>query len=155
MSPAEITQHFYQKIPISKEIGIQVLDVSSRHARVSVPLKPNINHVQTAFGGSIYSAAALSCYALFQSLSQQAGGLSDELVIQQGTIRYLRPIRNDFTIQALLATAGDEVRFIKGLQTYGKARLLLKAEVSCEGHLCAVFEGIYVYSGQFLSKIKP
>lgn len=154
MTPSEITAHFHKKIPLSQALGIKVIEVSSRHARVDVPLSPNINHVQTAFGGSIYAVAALSCYALFQVLAKEAGGLSDELVIQEGKIRYLAPINGDFTVESRMADQEDGHKFIETLKRHGKARLLLKAEVICNGTVGAVFEGIYVYSGRFLSTIK-
>lgn len=145
MTPAEITQHFYLKIPISRELGIQVLEVSGRHARVTAPLKPNLNHVGTVFGGSLYSVAALSCYALFQALSKEAGGLSDELVIQEGKINYKAPITADFEVRAQLVSPGDDQRFIEGLRRHGKARLSLRAEILCGDKVGAIFEGIYVF----------
>lgn len=135
-------------------MGIRVTEVSSRYARIDAPLSPNINHVQTAFGGSLYAIAALSCYALFQALSQEAGGLSDELVIQEGQIRYLAPISGDFTAEARMANNDEGLKFIETLKRHGKARLLLRAEIICNGTVGAVFEGIYVYSGRFLSTIK-
>ena len=60
MTPEQITAHFHRKIPISAQMGLRVLSVDASTSRVSVPLAPNINHVMTAFGGSLYAAAALS-----------------------------------------------------------------------------------------------
>lgn len=147
MTPEEITRHFHLKIPISREMGLRVTEVSSKHAVVAVPLAPNINHVQTVFGGSLYAAAALSCYALFQALSREAGGLSDELVIQEGGIRYLAPVDADFTVRAEMAEEKGGEKFIEALQRYGKARMKLKATVICKGRTCAEFSGVYVFKG--------
>lgn len=150
MSPQDVTAHFHRKIPISRDMGLKVIEVSSRSAVVGVPLSPNINHVQTAFGGSLYAAAALACYALFQALSQEAGGLSDELVIQEGAIRYLKPVTSDFEAHAEALRGehqtSDAIQgFLASLQRHGKARIRLKATVLCQGETCAVFEGTYVY----------
>lgn len=148
MSPQEITAHFHRKIPISKQMGIQVLEVTSRRALIEVPLAPNINHVQTAFGGSLYAAAALSCYALFQVLSREAGGLSDDLVIQEGRIRYTAPTSGNFKVEATLVNDDDGQTFIEALRRHQRARLNLHASVTCNGIQTAVFEGTYVFKSK-------
>lgn len=148
MTPAEITAHFHHKIPISAQMGVEVREASSSHAVLFVPLGPNINHVHTAFGGSLYSAAALSCYALFQMISREAGGLSDEIVIQNGSIKYIAPITGDFLAKSRLVDPGDTERFIKSLQQHGKARLQLEADIYCGDLLGATFQGLYVFKSR-------
>lgn len=126
-------------------MGLQVLSLSCDQAVVSVPLAPNINHVSTAFGGSLYAAAALACYALFQAISREAGGLSDNLVIQEGKIRYLAPVLGDFEIHATPEGPEDVRSFIAALKRHGRARMKLKSQVLCQGKPCAEFEGVYVF----------
>lgn len=145
MTPDQVTRHFHKHIPISQAMGVKVLEVSSRHARLELPLIPNINHVHTVFGGSLYAAAALSCYAVFQAISHEAGGLSDNLVIQEGNIRYLSPVSQDFIIEAHLKNPDDDKRFIEAVHRHGKARLELEAHIHQNGKLCAQFTGTYVY----------
>lgn len=145
MSPDEITQHFYAKIPLSRQLGIQVISATRSKAVLSAPLAPNINHVSTVFGGSLYAVAALSCYALFQVLAQESGELSDQLVIQEGHIRYLAPVTSDFTVEATLASPGDDKAFLEAVRRLGKGRLSLVASVLCQGQVCANFSGTYVF----------
>ncbi|MCB0363461.1 MAG: YiiD C-terminal domain-containing protein [Bdellovibrionales bacterium] len=145
LSASELTHHFHKKIPITKLIGVQVLEVSARKACLFAPLLPNINHVNTLFGGSLYSVAALSCYALFLALSREAGGLSDKLVIQDGNIKYLFPVDSDFISEAQLENEGELDRFLSGLKKHGKARIRLAATLQCQTKICAKFEGSYVF----------
>lgn len=147
--PADLTRHFHTKIPISRDLGLRVVEVSDQHAKLEAPLAPNLNHVQTAFGGSLYAAAALSCYALFQALAASAGGFSDELVIQEGRIRYLAPVARDFEVEARLQSPDQARQFIEALRRHGKARLELTAEIRERGATAAAasFTGIYVYRG--------
>lgn len=126
-------------------MGLKVLEVSSQHAVVHVPLAANLNHVQTVFGGSLYSAAALSCYALFQVIARDAGGLNDNLVIQEGHIHYLLPVASDFTARARLSAGESTAFFIEALRKHGKARLKLEATVTSSGKDCANFSGVYVF----------
>lgn len=144
MTPQELTEHFHKVIPISKNLGIEVVELTEQHALIKAPLKPNLNHVQTAFGGSLYSAAALACYALFKSLSRNAGGTGDELVIQEGHIDYIAPIVGDFTVKATLIDPADAKKFETGVSRRGRARLRLKASIECNGRVGAIFEGVYV-----------
>lgn len=144
----EITQHFHAQIPISQALGIQVLEASSQRAVISAPLRPNINHVKTVFGGSLYSAAALACYALFQAITRENAGANNNLVIQEGRIRYIAPVDDDFTVEAELVNHGDSQTFIEALHRQGKARLALKATVFCRNKACAEFEGTYVFNGK-------
>lgn len=145
MTADEITQHFYSKIPLSKQLGIKVLSATRSKAVLSAPLAPNINHVSTVFGGSLYAVAALSCYALFQVLAKESGELSDQLVIQEGRIQYLAPVTADFTIEATLASPHDDRAFLEAVRRLGKGRLTLVASVLCQGKVCANFSGTYVF----------
>lgn len=146
----DLTAHFHSKIPISQQMGLRVTEISVDRAQVTVPLAPNINHVQTAFGGSLYSTGALACYALFQAIADQAGGLSDELVISQGQIKYLAPVTRDFVAVAVLSDPTAATGFIESLRRHGKARLQIKAEIFNQAAMsspAAIFEGTYVYRG--------
>lgn len=134
-----------QKIPLSEKMGIQILEASSQSALLSAPLQPNINHIGTVFGGSLYSVCALACYVLFQEIAREAGGLSDDLVIQEGRIQYLAPVKGDFQVRATLEEDQSVERFMSALRRSGKARLGLRASVLFEGRECAVFEGTYVF----------
>lgn len=149
LQPVDLTRHFHTKIPASQALGLKVVEISDRHAKLQAPLQPNINHVQTAFGGSLYAAAALSCYALFQAIAASAGGFSDELVIQEGRIQYLAPVARDFEVETRLTTSDQATQFVETLRRHGKARLELHAEIREQGSnvVAARFTGMYVYRG--------
>lgn len=137
---------------MSQAMGLKITAIKETEAQVFVPLDPNINHVGTAFGGSIYSASALACYALFQAIAQKAGDLSDEIVIQEGQIKYLSPILGDFQISATPDDPQAIDQFIQTLHRHGKARLNLTAQTWFGGKICAQFSGIYVYSNKNILK---
>lgn len=149
IQPADLTRHFHSKIPVSQALGLQVVEISDQHALLTAPLAPNLNHVHTAFGGSLYAAAALSCYALFQAIAASVGGFSDELVIQEGRIQYIAPVTKDFQIEARLQSPDQARQFVEALRRHGKARLELSAEIREQGGnvVAARFTGMYVYRG--------
>lgn len=146
MSPAETAlEDLHRKIPISRAMGLAIKELSPQKALLTLPLEPNRNHVGTVFGGSLYSAGALACYALFRAISAESGIESDNLVIQNGGIEYLAPVKGDFEI---LCRRPDETKvqtFLEGLKRRKKGRLPLEAEILFDGKVCARFKGDYVF----------
>lgn len=147
MNGDELTARFYAQIPITRQMEIRVLEATSRKATLAVPLAPNLNHVQTAFGGSLYSAAALACYALFLAMRNELGEQNDHLVIQEGKMAYQAPVTSDFLVEATVARAEDRDRFQRGVRRRNRARIELQAQIFCQNKTCAQFSGVYVYIG--------
>lgn len=142
--PQELEQILLGKIPLAAALGLQVQAISAKEARLRCPLAPNLNHVGSAFGGSLYSVGALACYALFRVLAHEVQGDGDDLVIQKGEIEYLRPVRADFEAVAKAPDESTLHQFQEILRRKGRGRLLLQAEILCEGQVAAVFRGTYV-----------
>ena len=59
------------------------------------PLAPNANHKGTAFGGSLFCVAVLTGWA-WATRYIAARGLNADAVIQESTIRYLKPVHGEF-----------------------------------------------------------
>lgn len=152
MTPADLTTHFHQVIPISKAMGIVVSEVSQRQAILTVPLQPNHNHLNTAFGGSLYAASALACYALFRFISVQAGHKADNLVLKEGSIRYFAAVGSDFSVVAKLVDMKEPAHFFSSLERRGRGQMEMIAEIHVPDpaqpgslHQATEFRGIYVY----------
>lgn len=124
-------------------MGFRVTEASVERVVAQVPLAPNRNHLQTVFGGSLYSVAALTCYALFRMITAQ-DSLADDLVIQTGEISYQAPVTGDFDVLAAAPAAEEIDRFRRQLRRSGKARLALQAAIRRDGQTVAVFSGTYV-----------
>ncbi|MBX2986877.1 MAG: YiiD C-terminal domain-containing protein [Bdellovibrionaceae bacterium] len=146
MTPREFTQRLHERIPLSAAMGIEVSEFSPQRVLLSAPLKANINHVGSVFGGSIYSAGALACYTMFQAVAGAERPLTDDLVIQHGQIQYLKPVRGDFQVEASRPDEDLIRRFFDQLDRIGKGRLEVRARVLYQGEVCAQFAGRYVFS---------
>jgi thioesterase domain-containing protein len=144
MNAAEFERHLHQTIPISRQMGVKVIDLSDQRSLLGGQLAPNINHVQTAFGGSLYAVAALACYGLFWALAAKTSLISDNLVIQEGRNQYLHPVDGDFEVESVRPSEEDIQKFFELLQRHGRARLELSAEVRVRGKVAATFVGTYV-----------
>ena len=88
----EKAMHFFT--PISKAMGVSVLSYDLNSLTVTAPLAPNINPHQSAFGGSLFSIAALAGWGLLQmKLSELL--LDCNTVVMSGEVTYKRPVLDD------------------------------------------------------------
>jgi thioesterase domain-containing protein len=130
-------------IPLTRALGVEVVEVSEQRVRLAAPLAPNRNHRQTAFGGSVASLALLSGWGwLHARLAAVAPATG--LVIQRQETDYLLPIDDAFEA---VCSAPSEVawqRFAQALAERGRGRLELACEIRCRGQLAATFRGLYV-----------
>ncbi len=129
------------EIPLTQALGLKVEEASSGLVRLSFPLEPNHNHKQTAFGGSLYSAAVLAGWSVAWCALQESQ-VQAQVVIAGSAERFLRGVDGDFS-----AECGTEPAAVAAalavLERKGKARLDLQAVVLCGGEACLAFQGSY------------
>lgn len=140
----KFSQEIRTKIPLVGQMGVEITEFNQTQVRLRVPYLPNKNHVNTVFGGALYSACALACYALFRAMAESSGFTEDFLVIQEGQINYLKPVDNDFEVLATPQPHLNLEQFILSVKRSGKGRLPLEAVVLLNGVTCARFTGVYV-----------
>lgn len=142
-SAAALEAFLHENIPLSRAMGVHVLEATAGRVRLGAPLAPNLNHRQTAFGGSIASLATLAGWGWLHA--QLAGRTpAVRLVVQKSLLEYLDAIDDDF--EAVCdAPAGDSwARFERTLAQRGRARLELAVEVRVRGRVAATLAGTYV-----------
>lgn len=133
----------HHEIPLSRDIGITVVDYDGASLSLKAPLENNINHKSTAFGGSLYSVAVLSGWGLLYLLLREKG-LQGHIVIHESQVKYHKPVQGDIIALAKLNDHATIDRFVKVYKRSGKARINLYAEVRFEGELAVEFHGQYV-----------
>ena len=57
-----IKEYLYEHIPLSKAMGVEVVEAVSDRVLLKAPLAPNINHRETVFGGSASALCILSAW---------------------------------------------------------------------------------------------
>jgi thioesterase domain-containing protein len=143
MQAADLERYLHAQIPLSRALAVRVEDLRPEFVRLSAPLGPNLNHRQTAFGGSVASLAILAGWGwLLARLADRTP--VPRLVIQEATVEYLAPIGAAF--EAVCAAPAEAAwhRFVRALDGRGRGRLELAAEVRCAGRRVATFRGLYV-----------
>lgn len=127
-SAARLRDQLANKIPLASAMQLSVESWDGRQLEIAAPLAPNRNDKQTAFGGSLYSLAVLSCWGLF-TMRLWEEGLECEVVIQEASASYLLPVANDMVSRCVLAD--DELwrSTMTQLRRRGRARIALDAEI--------------------------
>lgn len=142
MNLAEQTQELlHTKIPITRALGVKVEDYDGERLVLSAPLEANVNHLGTAFGGSLNTLAVLSGYGLLWLELQDA---ECHIVIRESSISYERPVRGDIRATCVRPPADALAQFRKTFHEKGKARIALTATIEDEGVICVRFRGTFV-----------
>jgi thioesterase domain-containing protein len=127
--------------PIARAMSLRVKEASISHVTLEAPLVANTNHESTAFGGSVYSLAVLSCWALVSQCLQEWEFDVDYVVVQDGHIDYTIPVAGDFEATSSWASEREAQKFRTMLAKKGVARASLTSTVRSQGRDCAMMEG--------------
>ena len=143
-SQEQLLQHtLHYEIPLTQAMGIEVLEVSEESVTLRAPLENNINHKSTAFGGNLYSVAVLAGWGLIFS-RLQALNLQAHIVIQESSIQYLRPIKQDLRASCRITSETAFKRSIEMFRRKGKSRIKLDVTVAGQEGVAVLFNGHYV-----------
>ena len=145
--PKAVTRYLHDHIPITRHLGVTVEQYDGRTLLLAAPLEPNLNHRETAFGGSIASLAILACWSLVH-LRLTEEEIVCRLVIQNSSLDFLAPAEDDFQARCTLPDDGEWEKFKRALTKKRKARLRLRSEVLVASKIVAVHDGAYVASIQ-------
>jgi thioesterase domain-containing protein len=143
VTPAELEKYLHSHIPLSKAMQVSALAVSTDSVMLSAPIRPNINHRDTVFGGSASALAILAAWSLMNvRLSQQS--VDFRLVIQRNVMEYLAPMAEEFTATSSLKAPQSWERQLRMLERKGAARFAVIAELWCAGKQTGNFSGEFV-----------
>ena len=125
-------------------MGVKVAEIGRAQLVLEAPLAENINHLGTAFGGSLHALPTLACYSTLWLLMHEAG-IEGHVVIKQSEVKYRQPVKGRLRAVAFRPTQELTTQFLADFRRHKKARMLLTAVVEGENGQTAVeFSGIFV-----------
>jgi thioesterase domain-containing protein len=144
MNKKKLEQIIHTQIPLSRAMGINVVRCSKMSGvQFSLPIAPNRNHKNTAFGGTLVAAQALACWALVMTILDNYK-INAEVVVQSQTGEFYKPARKNFTVATDKISVFELKRFLNTLKRKKKARIQISSSVICEGMVVACYVGKYV-----------
>lgn len=143
MTKEEFQSYIEKQIPIVKAMEIEIETFSSRTVKLKAPLDKNINHRESAFGGSISSLLVLSCWAHIYAMLDSKNTMGT-IVIQDSQVKFHQPVVEELQAQSCEVDAKDQEKFWTMLDRFGKARLHMKAQLTGSKGELAHFSGRFV-----------
>jgi thioesterase domain-containing protein len=144
MSTKTLEAFLHEKIPLTKAMGLHVAESNQRRLVLEAPLEKNVNHLGTAFGGSLHTLPTLACYAGLWTLLREAG-IDGHVVVKHSEAFYRQPVTDTLRATFVRPSATRAKEFIRDLQRHKKARMDLTAVVEGKNGKPAVeFSGSFV-----------
>jgi thioesterase domain-containing protein len=143
MSPRDLGAFLHEKIPLTRAMGVHVAETGARLV-LEAPLDANVNHLGTAFGGSLHALPTLACYAALWTLLREAG-FDGHVVVKRSSAQYRQPVTGVLRAVCVRPPAAACAEFIADLRRHKKARMELNAIVEGDNGKPAVeFTGSFV-----------
>ncbi len=127
---------------LAAHIGVEVESASDERMVVRAPLSANANYKGTAFGGSLFSLAALAGWAWVTRYIARQDLLADA-VIQASRIRYLAPVTGELRASLYAPPESQIANFHKMLQRAGRGRISLRVDIHDRSILATQFDGVF------------
>lgn len=143
MDLSEITSYIHEHIPLTLHLGAVVDAFDGNTVTISAPLTQNLNHRNTAFGGSISALGILSGWTLL-FLKLKESGIKNRLVIQKSSFDFQDPIVDDFFATCTVPDAAIWEKFMKTLTRHGRARITVYSRIESSSGTGGNHEGVYV-----------
>ncbi len=147
MDSTDLQSYLHNHIPLSKAMGIHVETATFDGVTLTAPLAPNINHRDTLFGGSASAVAILAAWTLLHVRLTEIG-LPSRVVIQRNTMKYDKPVAEDFYAIALPPEPDNWHRFQTMLRKKHRARITIFATLHSNDEIAGKLEGDFVAFGK-------
>ena len=138
----ELERLLHAEIPLSRAMGVRVAGFDAHGLTLAAPLAPNINHKDTAFGGSLATLATLAGWGLLQIVMRDLAAVT--VVIQDCHVQYLQPVVTDFAAICRTPDAATLQQLRDRLQRKGLARVALDVAIGSEPQPAVRYRGRFV-----------
>jgi thioesterase domain-containing protein len=138
----EINDYLNRHVPLFQAMQARLERCDAAGLTMKAPLAPNINDKGIAFGGSMAAIASLTGWALTR-ITLREHGENAEIVITDGTLKFLRPVRGEIVTECARPEATTVERFIDSYRQRGKARWTVEVTIRADGEPAMTFSGQY------------
>ena len=139
---ARLQQIIDTRIVPAAAMGVRISGFTGDGITLSAPLEKNLNHHGTAFGGSLYSIAAVAGWALLEMCSEEAQ-LAADIVVSNASVSYLAPVTSDYSVRVYSQNPRDVNDAIAQCRKDGKAAVTLLGSIEQNGFEALRSEATY------------
>jgi thioesterase domain-containing protein len=136
----EILSYLEESIEIVEKMGIRVVDLKNRYAKLMLPKNPNRNHIGSVYAGSLFTLGEMAGGAVFLASFDYTQFYP---VVKELTIRFKKPATTDMTVEVEL-TEKQVKDMNETARLMGKADWAMNLEIKDEnGDVCCLVNGIW------------
>lgn len=143
METAAITSYLHTHIPLTRAMDVRAVSAGGDSIALAAPLGPNVNHTETAFGGSLATLGIVAGWTLLH-VALADRGVSAKLLIQHSSMDFIRPADGELRAECRFPDGEALERLLTGLRERRRARIELTAQVLSGGVPVATHRGVYV-----------
>lgn len=143
LTKEEAQNYLNTNIPITRRMGIEVETLTTNEVKLKAPIALNINHHQSAFGGSVDSLFLTAGWSYVRLIVNHIEPLP-LIVGSKANTTFKRPITQDFAASLVIPSKREVRKFLKEYERNGKASITLEATIKDDGKTYAIFKGKYV-----------
>ena len=136
-------QLLHTHFPIAVAMKVIVDSYTGDEVVLRAPITPNRNVHQTGFAGSLYSLGALAGWGLAHGWLDRTHP-DATLLIGRGEIKYLKPVRHEFTATSTVKDNRSRDAFLEAVSRDERAELDLEARISSDAEEAAIFNGRFI-----------
>lgn len=141
---ASLELYLRQHFPALASAGLTFDNESEDYLVMSAPLAKNHNDLDTAFGGSLYNLALMSCWStLYLACSERIE--SPRIVTRDAQMRYRHPV-DDAIIHASCRKPNTRQweGFFAHYEKAGRTSITLTSSIRNDQGTAAYFDGVFV-----------
>lgn len=140
----KLKNKLHNEIPLTKMMGIEILDFNQTQLLTKADLQININDKGTAFGGSLSTMTIISSWSMCWLICQELGLDSNNIVVIKNENSYKKPVRKDIFCYTKKPSL-KEIELLKSkLIKKGSASIKIQSNIIEDDEICVSFEGVYV-----------
>ena len=154
LTASEAQDYLHSEIPITRQMGIEVQTLTTNEVKLKAPIALNVNHVKSAFGGSVDSLFLTAGWVYMRLITKHIDP-APTIIGNKGTTTFKRPITSDFAAQIIIPSKTEVDSFLKVLEKKGKAWFSIRSNIVEDGKIYAIFTGDYVVIKDIAATMKP
>ena len=132
-----------KQIQLTTLLGITMKITWDGQLVLTAPFTGNTNHIGSAFAGSLGSIATLAGWARI-SLLPCKRGVTANVLIQDSSIQYLRPVLSDFEASPEMLRKGNLDNFLETLRRKGRSPVQVNVRIRDADGSAVTFSGRYI-----------
>ena len=140
---SDIEAYLHGHMPLSKAMGVEVVEASADGVVLGAAFEPNLNHQETVFGGSASAVAILAAWTLV-NFRLRENGIDCRVVIHRNRMHYAKPLLDRFLARTEPPPEDEWEWFLNVYRRMGKSRVRIRCDLECGGQCVGRMDGHFV-----------